>query len=62
MFQCHICDSKESSTTYVIEVFRLGDKFYLVENIPATVCANCGEEVFSRKATKNIRAMLYSKN
>lgn len=58
-FQCHACDSKESSTTYVTEVFRIGDKFYLVENIPATVCANCGEEVFSREATESIRAMLH---
>lgn len=59
MFQCHVCGSKESSKTYVTEVFRIGDKFYLVENIPATVCTNCGEEVFSREATENIRAMLY---
>jgi len=59
MFQCHVCGSRESSTTYATEVFRIGDKFYLVENIPATVCVNCGEEVFSREATENIRAMLH---
>ena len=59
MSQCHVCGSSESSTTYVTEVFRLGNKFYLVENIPATVFTNCGEEVFSREATENIRAILH---
>lgn len=59
MFQCHVCGSRESSTTYVAEVFRIDDKFYLVENIPTAVCANCGEEVFSREATENIRVVLH---
>lgn len=59
MFQCHVCGSRELNTTYVTEVFRVSDKFYLVENIPATVCANCGEEVFSREVTDNIRAILH---
>ncbi|MBW4459215.1 MAG: YgiT-type zinc finger protein [Nodosilinea sp. WJT8-NPBG4] len=62
MFQCHVCGSKESSKIYTTEVFRLGDKFYLVENIPATVCENCGEEVFSREATENVRAMLHGES
>ena len=62
MFQCHVCGARELSTADVAEVFRLGDKFYLVENISAMVCANCGKEVFSREATENIRAMLYGES
>ncbi|MGP1387683.1 MAG: YgiT-type zinc finger protein [Thainema sp.] len=59
MFKCNVCGSVESKTEYVTEVFHIDDKFYLVENIPATVCANCGEEVFSRETTENIREMLH---
>jgi hypothetical protein len=31
----------------------------LVENIPASVCARCGEATFSRETTERIRRMLY---
>ncbi|NJL83096.1 MAG: YgiT-type zinc finger protein [Chloroflexaceae bacterium] len=43
------------------EIFKVQEKFYLVENIPATVCSRCREEVFSREATERIRAMLQEK-
>ncbi|MFQ4139278.1 YgiT-type zinc finger protein [Nodosilinea sp. PGN35] len=59
MFKCHVCGSNQSTTTYVTEIFDIDGKFYLVENIPATVCSNCGEEVFSRETTENIREMLH---
>lgn len=58
MFKCHVCGSKDSHRTYVSEVFDIDGKFYLVENIPATVCARCQEEVFSRETTEQVRRML----
>ena len=61
MFKCHICGSTESKSELVTEIFRIESQFYLVEDIPATVCASCGEEVFSRETTDNIREMLHSK-
>ena len=61
MFKCHVCGSAESTSELVTEIFRIGGQFYLVEDIPATVCAGCGEEVFSRETTDNIREMLHSK-
>jgi HTH-type transcriptional regulator / antitoxin MqsA len=61
MFKCHVCDSTESMTEYRTEIFQIEGNFYLVENIPATVCTNCGEEIFSRETTENIREMLHSK-
>jgi HTH-type transcriptional regulator / antitoxin MqsA len=59
MFKCHVCGSQESHREYVSEVFNLKGKFHLVENIPATVCSRCGEEVFSRETTERVRAMLH---
>lgn len=62
MFKCHVCGSDNSRTEYTNEVFNIGGKFYLVEHIPATVCSNCGEEVFSRETTERIRLMLHGEN
>ena len=61
MFKCHACSSEESQTEYVSEIFQIDGKFHLVENIPATVCSRCGEEIFSREATEDIRSMLHGK-
>jgi HTH-type transcriptional regulator / antitoxin MqsA len=59
MSKCHVCGSEDSHLEYVSEVFNVQGKFHLVENIPATVCSRCGEEVFSRGTTERIRAMLH---
>ena len=32
-----------------------------MENIPAQVCARCGEEVFSREATEKVRLIVHGK-
>lgn len=60
MFKCHVCGSSEANHQLITEVFKIRDRFYLVENIPALVCQNCGEEIFSRETTENIRQMLHS--
>lgn len=59
MFKCHICNSEESHQELINEIFQIGGKFYLVEQIPTTVCSHCGEEVFSRETTEKIRLMLH---
>lgn len=59
MFKCHVCGSTESHIEQVSEVFKIQGSFYLVENIPATVCSRCGEEVFSRETTERVRVMLH---
>ncbi|MCY7334753.1 MAG: YgiT-type zinc finger protein [Chamaesiphon sp.] len=60
MFKCHLCSSGKSHTENISEVFQIDGKFYLVENIPAIVCLNCGEAIFSRATTEHIRSMLHS--
>jgi HTH-type transcriptional regulator/antitoxin MqsA len=59
MFKCHVCHSEVSHTELVNEIFQIDGKFYLVEQIPATVCSRCGEETFSRETTERIRVMLH---
>ena len=60
MFKCHVCGSEESHQALVNEIFQINGRFYLVEQIPATVCDRCGEETFSRETTERIRVMLHS--
>ena len=59
MFKCHVCSSEASHQELVNEIFQVDGKFYMVEQIPATVCPHCGEEVFSRETTERIRVMLH---
>jgi len=61
MFECHVCGSTEARMELVSEVFRVDGKPVLVENIPAQVCARCGEEIFSRETTENVRLIVYGK-
>lgn len=59
MFQCHVCSSQQMQEELVNEVFLIEGKFILVENIPAKVCAHCGEAIFSREITEKIRRMVH---
>lgn len=58
MFQCHVCGANEAKETFVDEVFHVAHKHLLVEQIPVTVCARCGEKIFSRETTERIRLLL----
>ena len=62
MFNCHVCGSTESVDKLVSEVFQIDGKPVLVENIPAQVCARCGEEIFSRDTTENVRKIVHGKH
>jgi HTH-type transcriptional regulator / antitoxin MqsA len=59
MFKCHVCGSEESYSGFISEVFNIQGKFYLVENIPATVCSRRGEGLLSRETTERVRGMLH---
>ncbi|MBD2104531.1 YgiT-type zinc finger protein [Leptolyngbya sp. FACHB-261] len=59
MSQCDVCGSVEFHEELVSEVFQIDSKPVLVENIPAKVCARCGELVFSRETTERIRRMVH---
>lgn len=59
MFLCHVCGKTEGREKLVSEVFDIDGKSVRVENIPATVCTNCGEPVFSRETTDKVRRMVH---
>jgi YgiT-type zinc finger domain-containing protein len=44
----------------VDEVFVINGKYVLVEGIPASICARCGEATFSRGTTERVRHMVHS--
>jgi len=41
------------------EVFHVGDRYMLVEDIPATVCAKCGEKTSDAAMAEGIRHRLH---
>lgn len=55
MLKCEVCGSTAIHDEIVSEVFHVNGHYQLVENIPATVCAQCGEKTFSRETAENIR-------
>jgi YgiT-type zinc finger domain-containing protein len=61
MFKCHVCGSTEADNKLVSEVFELDGKRVLVENVPAQVCARCGEEIFSKETAEKVRLIVHSK-
>ena len=61
MFTCSVCGAGDSREELVEEIFRIDGKYVLVDRIPATVCARCGEESFSRETTERIRLMVHGR-
>lgn len=59
MFRCHVCRKTEARQELVNEVFEIDGKPVRVEAIPATVCANCREAIFSRETTERVRRMVH---
>jgi len=60
MLKCEVCGSTAIHDEVVSEVFHVNGHYQLVENIPAIVCAQCGEKTFSRETAENIRILLNS--
>jgi HTH-type transcriptional regulator / antitoxin MqsA len=59
MFNCHVCGNTAAKSEFVSEVFTVAGRRVLVERIPAQVCARCGEAVFSRETTEQIRLLVH---
>ncbi len=59
MFTCPVCHTHESREELTEEVFQIDGKYVLVDHIPATACARCGEETFSRETTEKVRLLVH---
>ena len=58
-FRCHVCGSTDCREARLSEVLTVSGRRVLVENVPARVCARCGEAVISRDTTERVRQMLH---
>ena len=58
MAGCSICHGDECREEAVDEVFHVDGRYVLVNGIPATVCATCGEQTFSRETVEKVRLMV----
>jgi len=58
MFRCQVCGSTEAREELTSEVFRIEGQWVLVEHIPVTRCARCGDETFSRPVTEQVRRLV----
>ncbi|MBM4461272.1 MAG: YgiT-type zinc finger protein [Chloroflexi bacterium] len=59
MYRCQVCGATEARSEVVSEVFLVDRLPVLVEDIPAVVCARCGDATFSRVTTERIRRMVH---
>jgi YgiT-type zinc finger domain-containing protein len=51
--RCYLCGGKTTSQRVTAENWW-GDELALVENVPAWVCENCGEQYFDAKISKQL--------
>ena len=59
MPDCAVCGGSDFRQESVEEVFHVGGRYMLVEDIPATVCARCGEKTFDAATAEGIRHRLH---
>ncbi len=59
MFRCHVCGSVQAREGSTDEVFLIEGKRVLIESIPVTRCAHCGEATFSRTTTERARQLIH---
>jgi len=59
LYRCPVCGHDAAKTGFVNEVFAVNNRRVLVEHIPAQVCEHCGEAIFSRETTEQIRKLVH---
>ena len=59
MLDCLVCGTERHREELVEDVFRVGDRYVLVDRIPARVCVRCGEPSFSRETAERVRRLVH---
>ena len=62
MSHCQVCGGGTFRHEEVEEMFHLGDRYVLVEHIPAKVCVQCGEKTFDAETAEGIRRRLHGES
>jgi len=57
--KCPVCGGSEDSSRVTFSTL-VGGKLVSIEQVPALVCRQCGEETFSAETVKRIEALLAS--
>jgi len=60
MSKCYVCGPTHFTKEFVNELFEINGKYVLVEAIPAKVCSQCGEIIFSSETVENVRSKVHS--
>jgi YgiT-type zinc finger domain-containing protein len=54
--QCLVCH-RDMVECKVILALRIAEDLVVIEEVPATVCENCGEQVFTPEVTRQVQAV-----
>jgi YgiT-type zinc finger domain-containing protein len=56
---CEVCGCDRFRTENVSDTFRVEDRVFVVEDIPAQVCERCGEATFAADVAEHVRQMIH---
>ena len=55
--KCLVCHHDMVERKVTLDL-RIGEDLVVIEEVPATVCENCGERVFTPEVTRQIQAVV----
>ncbi len=56
--KCTNCGSANFQSSVVTQTFTIDGRVVVVENVPAEVCARCGEPIFSAETAERLRTLV----
>ena len=59
VFRCTVCGADGCHEERVEEVFHLGDRYVLVDNMPAVACNRCADMTFSADTVERVRVLVH---
>ena len=54
--KCLVCHHDMVDRKITLDL-RIGEDLVVIEDVPATVCENCGERVFTPEVTRQVQAV-----
>ncbi len=54
--ECLVCHQLMVERNVTLDL-RTGEELLVIEEVPATVCKNCGEQVFTPEVTRQVQAI-----
>lgn len=53
--KCLVCHHEMTDRSITLDL-RVGEELIVIEEVPATVCEHCGEQVFTPEVTRQVQA------